>query len=205
MGCALKQHPNKVREDTLYQVAQEQLGLFTARQAVQSGFDKRNHPYHVKTGNWKKEYRGIYRLKNFPSSPLSQYVLWSLWSCNRKGEAQAVISHETALSVYDLSDIAPAKISITVPLNFRKDTTIPAILVLHKAELSSYECRSMEGFRVTTPTRTLRDVIFADHIPKEIICQVIEEGFSRGLYPKKEMERYGIFNLSQEILSKHAR
>ena len=58
--------------EALYQVAESQQELFTARQAVQAGYDERNHPYHVKTGNRVKEYRGIYRLKNFPYSPDSQ-------------------------------------------------------------------------------------------------------------------------------------
>ena len=40
------------RHERLQQVAGEQRGFFTARQAVQAGFDARNHTYHVKAGNW---------------------------------------------------------------------------------------------------------------------------------------------------------
>ena len=42
----------------LYQIAAEQQGLFTAKQAKQAGFDERNHHYYVTRGDWEKEHRG---------------------------------------------------------------------------------------------------------------------------------------------------
>ena len=72
-----RKRTKKTPSRALYQVAEGQQGLFTARQAVQAGYNERNHPYHVKSGNWVKEYRGIYRLKNFPYAPDSQLSLWS--------------------------------------------------------------------------------------------------------------------------------
>ena len=81
---------------------------FLGATPVDAGFDARNHPYHVKSGYWEKAHRGIYRLVQFPVEPSMQYATWSLWSCNRKGEPQGVYSHETALSIYELSDLDPA-------------------------------------------------------------------------------------------------
>ena len=163
--------------------------LFTARQAVQAGYDERNHPYHVKSGNWLKEHRGIYRLKNFPYSPDSQLSLWSLWSCNRKGKIQGVYSHETALQIYDLSDISPFKLHITVPVDFRRNSQIPDILVLHKCNLHSSEWQTISGYRVTTPTRTLFDMLCSD-VSKAFISQIVKEGTSRGLFPKQKLKKY---------------
>ena len=45
----------KTPSEILYQVAEGQQGLFTARQVIQAGYDERNHPYHIKSGNWIKE------------------------------------------------------------------------------------------------------------------------------------------------------
>ena len=185
----LKKRIKKTPEEVLYQVAESQQGLFTARQAIQSGYDERNHPYHVKSGNWVKEHRGIYRLKNFPYSPDSQLSLWSLWSCNRKGEIQGVYSHETALQIYDLSDVSPFKLHITVPIGFRRGASIPDILVLHKCTLKSSEWQTISGYRVTTPTRTLFDMLCSD-ISKAFISQIIREGSSRGLFPKQKLKEY---------------
>ncbi len=178
----------------LYQIALEQQGLFTAKQAKQAGFDGRNHPYYVARGDWEKEHRGIYRLCHFPNEPSSEYTLWSLWSCNRDGEPQGVYSYETALSIYDLTDLNPAKITMTVPLGFRRNAQIPGILILRRGKLTSADWQAIEGYRVTTPVRTLYDVIFSDHIPEEFIYQAVREGFANGLYPKRKLQEYGILD-----------
>ena len=179
----------------LHQIAEQQQGLFTARQAIEAGFDARNHVYYLKKGHWKREYRGIYRLKHYPFEPYTEYALWSLWSCNREGEPQGVYSYETALEFYKLSDLSPAKISMTVPPNFRRTAKIPGVLILRKAELSPSDWNMVEGFRVTTPVRTLCDVVLSKHISEEFIRQAVKEGFARGMYPKHELRRYGILGM----------
>ena len=186
--------------ETLYQVAESQQGLFTARQAVQAGYDERNHPYHVKSGNWIKEYRGIYRLKNFPYSPDSQLSLWSLWSCNKKGQVQGVYSHETALQIYNLSDLSPSKLHITVPINFRRGSPIPDILVLYKDILKPSEWQTIADYRVTTPTRTLFDIFHSRNIPKNFINQIIIEGCSRGLFPKQKLKKYKLLEIRNKVM-----
>lgn len=37
-----------------------------AREGRSEAFDARNHPYHVRVGDWVREHRGIYRLAYFP-------------------------------------------------------------------------------------------------------------------------------------------
>ena len=181
-------------------MAEGQQGLFTARQAVQAGFDERNHPYHVKSGNWVKEYRGIYRLKNFPYFPDSQFSLWSLWSYNKKGQVQGVYSHETALQIYNLSDLSPSKLHITVPVNFRRSSPIPDILVLYKDTLKPSEWQTMAGYRVTTPTRTLFDIVSSKSISKKFISQTIKEGLLRGLFPKQMLKKYKLLEIVNKKL-----
>ena len=190
----------KKTPEALYQVAESQQGLFTARQAVQAGYDERNHPYHVKSGNWIKEHRGIYRLKNFPYSPDSQLSLWSLWSCNKKGQVQGVYSHETALQIYNLSDLSPSKLHITVPTNFRRGTSTPDILVLYKDTLKPSEWQTISGYRVTTPIRTLFDIISSQSISEEFISQTIREGLSRGLFPKQKLKKYKLLEVRNKAM-----
>ena len=196
----LKKKIKKTPEEVLYQVVEGQQGLFTARQAVQAGYDERNHPYHVKSENWIKEHRGIYRLKKFPYSPDSQLSLWSLWSCNKKGEIQGVYSHETALQVYNLSDLSPSKLHITVPINFRRGSPIPDILVLYKATLKSSEWRTIADYRVTTPIRTLSDIFHSGNISKDFIDQIIREGCSRGLFSKQELKKYKLLEVRNKAM-----
>lgn len=53
----------------LYQIAESQGGYFTAKQAARLGYTASKRNYHVGTGNWVREHRGIYRLALFPSPP----------------------------------------------------------------------------------------------------------------------------------------
>ena len=75
----------------------------------------------------------------------------ALWSLGR-----AVVSHESALSVYDLGDVNPAVIHLTVPPGFAQKHDDH--LAIHKDDVPDTDVRGFEGFRVTTPLRTLLDV-----------------------------------------------
>lgn len=181
--CAM----TKTSEKQLYEISSEQQGYFTAQQAVSAGYQLNNHPYYVKQGHWVREHRGIYRLSNFPSDAEAEYVLWSLWSCDRKGQVQGVYSFETALSIYDVSDAMPAKLHMTVPKKFRRSSETPNILVLHKDDLGENDYKVMRGFRVTTPLRTLLDLINSNEIDDYLIQQAANEFLSRGLLLRKEV------------------
>ena len=78
-----------------------------------------------------------------------------MWSRGRDDEPQAVISHESALSIHDLSDIMPSKIHFTVPAGFRKKT--PRGCIIHWGRVPADEKEQREGFFVTKPLRTILD------------------------------------------------
>src|SRR5437660_10287472 len=101
----------------LFEVAEQQQGFFTTKQAKAAGFAENTHPYHVQVGNWIREHRGIYRLTLFPTTDRPELVLWALWSRNRNEEVEGVYSHHTALSRYDRLDLSPPKLRMTVPVD----------------------------------------------------------------------------------------
>src|SRR3990167_3405495 len=154
-----KRHSHKDAFERLYAIAEDQQGYFTTKQAESAGLDEKNHAYHVRAGNWERERRGIYRLKKYPAAARPDLILWSLWSRNRKDEPQGVYSHQTALSIYDLSDLNPSKIHMTVPPSFRRNSAVPEVLVLHKGVLAKDEVESIQGFRVTKPLRAIADLM----------------------------------------------
>ena len=47
----------------LMEIAQAHQGYFTTRQAIAAGYADNTHTYHVRTGNWERVQRGIYRLR----------------------------------------------------------------------------------------------------------------------------------------------
>lgn len=167
-------------EQNLFLTASTQGGYFTAFQAFNAGFDHKNHAYHVKAGNWIREFRGIYRLSHFPIPDDAQYALWSVWSLNRKGFPQGIYSHETALSLFDLSDLQDVKLHMTLPRGYRRHCNIPEVLQLHHATISLEEREERNGYLVTRPFRTIADIVQAGTISPEFIKQAVKQSLDRG-------------------------
>ena len=170
----------------LFAVAEAQGGYFTAKQAEEAGFDRTNHTFHVRSGKWQREHRGIYRLKQYPLPPDSDLILWSLWSWGRDDAPHGVYSHETALRIFDLSDNMPAKLHMTVPAKFRRGAETPAILVLHHADLAPADVEEREGFRVTRPIRTILDLVAVGGLSSDLLKQAFDEARNRGLITARE-------------------
>jgi predicted transcriptional regulator of viral defense system len=167
----------------LFEIADSQQGYFTAKQAKAAGFAENTHPYHVQAGNWNREYRGIYRLALYPWTDHPDMVLWALWSRNRNEEIQGVYSHQTVLSFYDLSDLNPAKLHMTVPTNFRRNSELPGILILHYADLPENEVEDVQGFKMTPPLRAILDLIEEGTVERNFIDQAITQAVGSGLIP----------------------
>lgn len=140
----------------LTDIAAAQGGYFTARQALAVGYAYPEQHYHVTHGNWERVARGIFRLRDYPLPEREDLIVLSLMSHDRSGQPQAVVSHETALALQDLSDANPARIHLTVPPGFRRQ--LPPEVVLHRATLLPGDWEEREGYRVTTPLRTLLDI-----------------------------------------------
>ncbi len=131
-------------------LAAAQSGYFTAKQALGVGYSYQAQKYHADRGNWQRVDRGVFRLPEWPVGQHDDLVRWSLWS-----RGKAVVSHETALAVHDIGDFNPSLVHLTVPPNFRPRA---AGIRLHRAELPAEDVRPYDGFRITTPLRSLLDV-----------------------------------------------
>lgn len=184
----------------LLEIAQEQQGFFTAKQAKEAGFVEQHHAHHVEVGNWVKEYRGIYRLPYLAQDEWSELMLWSLWSRNREDVPQGVFSHQTALAIYDLSDLMPAKIHMTVPRRFRRNSEIPKALVLHHADLPQNSVRVSHGVGVTPPLFTIGDLLREQSVAPDILRQAMAEGLQRGLITRHDLDRVPLDEKTKEAV-----
>jgi predicted transcriptional regulator of viral defense system len=172
----------------LFKIADSQQGYFTSQQAEASGFPRSNFHRYLQSGEWIKELRGIYRLAHYPVTDRPELVLWSLWSRNRQGEVQGAWSYETALDIYELSDVMPAKMHMTVPKHYRKGTKIPQGLVLYFEDLPKSDVQTQQGYFVTTPLRTILDIVEKSHLSSDLIVQAVREGLKKGLLSYKELK-----------------
>ena len=172
----------------LFEVADLQQGYFTAKQAKAAGFAENTHPYHVKAGNWVREHRGIYRLALYPMTDRPELAVWALWSRNRNEEIEGVYSHHTVLSFYNLSDLNSAKIHMTVPKDFRRNSEIPGVLLLHYADLPDSDVETAQGFKITRPLRAILDLIEAGTVERNFIRQAVTQAVDRGLITLQQIE-----------------
>ena len=146
----------KTKQRTLYSVAADQGSYFTTKQALAVGYTYPDQHYHVTHGNWERVARGIFRLHEYPLPEREDLIVLSLMSHDRTDQPQVVFSHETALTLHDLSDANPARIHLTVPPGFRRQ--LPDGIVLHRGIVPAEEWEERDGYRVTTPLRTLTDI-----------------------------------------------
>ena len=172
----------------LYEVAEAQQGVFTTKQAERAGYSRKTHFYQAKAGHWIREHRGIYRLARYPLSDEVQLVIYSLWSRNRDEDPQGVYSHKTVLSINELTDLNPSKLDMTVPRDFRRNSTIPKMLNLHYEDLHSEAIETRRGYRVTRVAKAIYDLAKEDRVSREIIEQAIHEGIRRGLITESERQ-----------------
>ncbi|MGD9643158.1 MAG: type IV toxin-antitoxin system AbiEi family antitoxin domain-containing protein [Elusimicrobiales bacterium] len=175
--------------ERLYKIVEAQGGYFTTKQAEAAGFSQKNHAYHVRAGNWLRERRGIYRLAKFPLSERPDLMFWWLWSRNRKDVPQGVFSHETALSLYDLSDINPSRLHMTVPRAFLRRGGKAQLPVLHRGEVHKAEVEFRFGVKVTRPLKTIADLLAARTVQTDHMRQAVRQAFKRGLITRTELAR----------------
>ncbi len=155
-----------------------QSGYFTAKQALEIGYSYQAQKYHADSGNWQRTDRGIYRLPEWPVGQYEDLVRWSLWA-----RGKAVVSHLTALTVYDLGDANPPLVHLTVPYNFR--ASAPGVR-LHRAEVPDEDIRQHSGFRITTPLRSLLDVAAANSDIDQL-ATTIGDALREGLMTRRQL------------------
>jgi predicted transcriptional regulator of viral defense system len=162
----------------LYEIAEQQAGYFTAAQAQAVGFSRPLLSYHTKTGRFGRISQGIYRLSQFPGSPYEDlFVAWL-----RTGP-DSVISHESALAVYELSDVLPGEVHVIIP---RTASRRRKGIRLHTNRLRSDEVTMRAGLPITTVARTIADVI-ASGLAQEQVGQAIREALQRGLTTRESL------------------
>lgn len=163
----------------LQERAFHQAGYFTAAQAKDTGYSYQAQKYHVDHGNWIRVDRGLFRLPGWPSEADDAYARWTLWS-----GGQGVVSHDSALSVHELSDANPRKIHLTVPPGFRAEDDAVQI---HVGRLDPADVLERGAWRVTTVERTLEDT--AATAAQEIIDAAVGEALERGITTRRGLLR----------------
>ncbi|MFQ5922446.1 MAG: type IV toxin-antitoxin system AbiEi family antitoxin domain-containing protein [Anaerolineales bacterium] len=167
----------------LFEIASGQAGYFTAQQARNCGYSRSLLSHHVKGGRFVRVRHGLYRLTEYPASRREEII--AAWLS--AGADNAVISHESALDLLDLSDVVPGSIHLTVPRSERWRKRVPGT-TLHTTTkpLAQDEIVIRDGLPVTAPARTIIDAA-ASGIGPEQITAAIAAALQRGMTTRAQL------------------
>lgn len=169
----------------LYGVAATQAGYFTAAQARTLGYSARSLVHHVSAGHFERISRGFYRLVGVPADSHEDVVAAWLKLARR----HAVVSHETALALYDLAPTRAREIHLTVPRADRPRTaqaTTDARIHTSTTPLRREEVTSRFGVQLTSPARTIVDVAEIGTDPSAVV-EATARAFATGLVSPSEL------------------
>jgi len=166
-------------DTVLYEIAEGQSGFFTAAQAKAAGLHQVRLVQLAKQGDIARETRGVYRFTRFPVTQFGHYMAAVLWPQVRRPDVIGVVSHQTALSIHNLSDVNPVRIHVTLPATVRLRRQVPKVLVIHYADLAPDDVERVDGVPVTTPARSIRDA-HASHLGADIVGTAIADGRRSG-------------------------
>jgi len=190
MSSVIRHSAEKSALERLFEVAESQAGYFTAKQAASAGVSRQLLSHHARDrGSVIRERRGLYRLRNFPSSRHEQLV--AAW-LQTGLPIDAVVSHESAAELHDLTDLMPAKVHMTASLRHTGRRT-PSGLKLHFTTdgVPADERTERIGIPVTTVERTVVDLL-ASHGVTEQTELAVAQALERGLTSEERLQKMAL-------------
>ena len=164
--------------DRLFATAEGQAGYFTTAQAHQAGYSRGLVAHHAKAGTFERVRSGVYRLARFPGSAREDlYIAWL------EAGSRAVISHDSALELYGLSDLLPTETHVTLP---RTSSRRRSGIRMHTTTLDATDVAVRDGLPVTTAARSIADVARSGGAA-ELIGQAVHEALARGLASEADL------------------
>jgi predicted transcriptional regulator of viral defense system len=161
-----------------------QWGMVTTRQALLIGVDDVTL-HRLKTAGLLEPVRhGVHAMTSSTASPvrLEQAVWLSLrpataaWERPKLDLDGGVVSHQSAARLHGLGDLPNTHVEMTVP---RRRTMRDPGVRLHKADLKDSEVAVIDGLPLTTPIRTIRDLLHR-HIDASHIATIIRQAIEAG-------------------------
>jgi predicted transcriptional regulator of viral defense system len=162
--------------------AYQQSGYFNAGQARAHGVSRQLLDHHVRRGRFERVRRGLYRVQGFPSTEHDD--MREAWMA--VSSTNAVLSHDSALALLDLSDNIPDAVHLLVPRRHRGLRRLPGAIVHTHPDAEDIATVWRDGLPLTAPARTLLDV--AERIQPEQLSMAVRQGLRRGLLTADQLQ-----------------
>jgi predicted transcriptional regulator of viral defense system len=164
--------------DRLYDLAAPQGGYFTARQAGEAAVTRQTLSYHATSGgSLERVAPAVYRLRRFPE-PSHGHVIAGWLPLARAG---AVVSHESALELLDITDVIADRVHVTLPREKRGLSLPPDVRAHYTVRpVGNADRRRVAGVPVTGVERTITDLLRTAGWTEQIDLAV-QQSVRRGL------------------------
>src|SRR6266511_2462670 len=166
----------------LAQIARDQWGLVTRRQAERSGVSPATLQRLASVGVLERVAQGVYHLAGAPTPDhLELRATWLQLAPDvlawKRTPPEGVVSHRSAAAVYGLGHLPADRHEFTLPA--RRQSRRPDVR-LHHRQVADGEWISLRGLLVTRPARIAADLL-ADREDPEAVAQIIADAI-RGAY-----------------------
>lgn len=174
--------------------AYPQSGYFTVQQAREHGVSSQLLNHHVRRGRFESVRRGLYRLRGFPSSEHDE--MREKWMA--VGPEKAVLSHESALALLELSDNIPDAVHLLVPRRHRGLRRPPGAVIHTHSDNETINTVWRDGLPLTAPARTLVDVV--NDLQPEQAAMAVEQALQRGLLTTSQLQQEAARRQRQRVI-----
>ena len=138
--------------DQILEIAGNQHGYITTRQATEAGIPPVELRKLAQRGRLNHPAHGVYRVTAFPHRANDELMEAALWA-----DGRGVISHESALLLWDLADVNPRLIHVTVPPPYRPRKQGGVLYRIWTRDLDTSEIDEVDGVPTVTPERAILD------------------------------------------------
>jgi predicted transcriptional regulator of viral defense system len=174
--------------------AYQQSGYFTAEQARRYRVTRQLLNHHIRQGRFEGVRRGLYRIRGFPSSQFDQ--IREKWMA--VGMEKAIVSHESALLLHDLSNNVPDSIHLLVARRYRGLRRPPGVVIHTHPDGEKVASTWGDAMPITAPPRTLVDV--ADTIQPDQAAMAAREALHLGLLTRRQLEQEAVRQRKMRVL-----
>ncbi len=170
--------------ERLREVALDQHGFVTTAQALEEGVSHAEMSTMVARDRLERVVHGVYRVPQVAETEFDQYQLAVLWT----GASEACLSHETALSAWEVSDINPDRIHLTVARRRRIRRAGGELYVVHHQDLDARQVTRWQGIpTANVPTAIVQCI--ASGVPTYLIRQALERAGRTSRLPTADAEQ----------------
>lgn len=164
----------------LWELAIDQHGYVTSANARDLGVNVVELGKLSSRGQLQKVAYGIYRFPQLPETGFETYMLATLWS-------GGVLSHDTALELWDLCEINPIKIHVTVSGRPPRRRDGGEAYVMHPGHLTPDAVTYYKRIPIVRPNAAIAQGIRSG-VQSHLLVEAIENAKQRGLITAHDLD-----------------